>query len=103
MTPDEQPPLFSLCPGNIYAFEDETPEWSYPMFDDNVAVVYVSDPPFEARLAAGNYTKRFHIYDYEDNAAICFFQVIVSSRGTYFIFSTKENINRLQVQSVTGS
>jgi len=75
--------MFKICPGDIYIFDDETPEWTYPMYNDNVAIVHVSDPTFESLLDVGNYSKRFHIYDYEDNVAICMFQIIVSSRGMY--------------------
>lgn len=84
---DQQPPTVVSCPGDIYIFEDETPTFEYPTFNDNVGIAAKHEPNMDDRFSEGVYHKQFSVEDYDGNLATCYFRIVVSSRGECVGFS----------------
>lgn len=78
---DEQPPVISSCPSDIYIFEDETPKWREPYSYDNVGINGVEKPDLYPTFSAGVHRQSYRVYDFDNNKAECMFSVVVSTRG----------------------
>ena len=83
---DPVPPTFLSCPAEIYAYEDELIRWDEPRAQDNVGVQYLwSNIDQGEPLGAGDHTVTYTAVDYDDNQAMCEFNVYVYNDGKIFL------------------
>ncbi|XP_052781698.1 neurogenic locus notch homolog protein 1-like [Mya arenaria] len=81
---DTQPPVFYNCPGDIFIFEDEIPQWEEPRFSDNVGVAEKSCSDRQKTYRPGNYPQIYRVFDFDRNVAECRFTIHVESRESTF-------------------
>ena len=75
-------PSFLSCPADIVAYEDEIIYWDEPTALDNVGIPYLwSSADQGYTFDVGITTVTYTALDYDDNKAICEFDVIVYSEG----------------------
>ncbi|XP_063405011.1 cysteine-rich motor neuron 1 protein-like isoform X11 [Mytilus trossulus] len=82
---DNHPPMYSTCPSEISAFEDEVISWDKPEASDNVGIKkesFISDYENNSKFPEGSHLLMYVAVDHEGNVAACRFLVAVYKRGT---------------------
>ena len=82
---DPYSPVFTSCPMEIFAFDDEEIDWSDPVAKDNVGVFNIQADGDEVRhqvLQSGTYIVSYTVRDFDQNQAICAFAIHVFVKGT---------------------
>ena len=74
------------CPADIDAYEDEVITWDEPRAMDNVGIRYLWSSIDQGQVFdVGEHTVTYSAIDYDDNKAICEFNVNVYGEGKYRI------------------
>ncbi|XP_071134313.1 protein jagged-1b-like isoform X26 [Mytilus edulis] len=82
---DNHPPMYSTCPSEISAFEDEIISWDKPEASDNVGIKkenFISDYENNSKFPEGSHLLMYVAVDHEGNVAACRFLVAVYKRGS---------------------
>ncbi|XP_052088703.1 uncharacterized protein LOC127725641 isoform X21 [Mytilus californianus] len=82
---DNHPPMYSTCPSEISAFEDEIISWDKPEASDNVGIKserFISDYENNSKFPEGSHLLMYVAVDHEGNVGACRFLVAVYKRGT---------------------
>ncbi|VDI36569.1 Hypothetical predicted protein [Mytilus galloprovincialis] len=82
---DNHPPIYSSCPADIAAFEDEIISWDKPEATDNIGIKsekIISDYENDSKFPEGTHVVMYVSVDHEGNAGVCRFLVAIYKRGT---------------------
>lgn len=76
--------MFTSCPAEIYALQEEKITWQDPEVADNVGIYRIKADGDEIRdrvLPVGAYPVSYTVWDYDHNQAICAFLVRVFDKS----------------------
>lgn len=76
--------MFTSCPAEIYALQEEDITWKDPEISDNVGIYRLKTDGDEIRdrvLPVGTYPVSYTALDFDQNQAICAFLVRVFDKG----------------------
>lgn len=82
---DNHPPIYSSCPADIAAFEDEIISWDKPKATDNIGIKsekIISDYENNSKFPEGTHVVMYVSVDHEGNVGVCRFLVAIYKRGT---------------------
>ena len=87
---DKQAPVFTTCPVEILTYDDKVVTWVAPVPEDNVGISQiVAEGDFyqDKKLRHGTYSISYTALDYDQNKAICAFNIYVYKSGTFYFYS----------------
>ncbi|XP_052088701.1 neurogenic locus notch homolog protein 1-like isoform X19 [Mytilus californianus] len=82
---DNHPPIYSSCPADIAAFEDEIISWDKPKATDNIGIKsekIISDYENDSKFPEGTHVVMYVSVDHEGNVGVCRFLVAIYKRGS---------------------